>query len=527
MSVSKFDAVIIGGGHNGLVCAAYLARAGKRTMVIEKRDVLGGAAVTEEIAPGFKSSTFSYLIGAFYHPIYQELGLGDYLQIHTIPDIFCPIGSDDYLHTNYKDKDGELTKQSIAKFSREDAAAYDNYREMLKEISPIMQTLMMTIPPDVTKLNYATIKDLGQLLWKLRRSRNQIYRLIDIASQSANDFLSFWFKREEVRAYFAYTCSIGNFVGPSTPGSALLMLGYQAGRHEKNPQGHVKGGMGAITEALRKIGENAGVQYRVGDPVEEVLVRSGRALGVRTKSGREILSDIVVSNAHPKILFGKLVDAREVPPEFAHAVRGIRTYSSAWKINIAAEAPPRYSANIPAKTGLDNIVFSHIGPTIKYLDRAYYDAKAGWYSKKPFVSVVVPSLVDQTMAPPGKHIVHLFGGHAPYDLDDADWSEERDNFAKSVLDVVDEVAPGFSDGVIAKQVLVPQDIEAMIDLPHGNIMHGDIMLDQMFSKRPVPGYADYRTPIHGLYQCGAACHPGGGVTGIPGYNAARVILKRR
>jgi phytoene dehydrogenase-like protein len=525
MSSENYDAIIVGGGHNGLVCAAYLARAGKRTLVIERRHILGGAAVTEEIAPGFKSSTFSYLCGAFYYPIYQDLGLGNYLEVFPVPDVFCPLGDGDYLHANYHDS--AITRRSIARLSPDDAIAYDKYREMLAEISPVMQVLMTTIPPDVAKRDYRTLKEVAGLLWKLRRARKNVYRLIDIASQSADDFLSQWFNREEIRAYFAYMASIGNFAGPSTPGSALLMLGYQAARHDKNPRGHVKGGMGSITQALRQIGEKLGARYSVGDPVAEVIVAGGTARGVRTQSGREYRAEIVVSNAHPKILFGRLVAEREVPDEFLHAVRRIRTFSTAWKINVAAEAPPKFAANRPTETGLESIAFSHIGPDVKYLDRAYLDAKGGWYSKKPFVSVVVPTLVDTSMAPKGKHVVHLYGGHAPYDLQDGDWDDERENFAKSVLDVVDSVAPGFSDGIIAKQILTPRDIEAIVGMPHGNIMHGDIVLDQMFSKRPVPGYADYRTPIRGLYQCGSACHPGGGVTGVPGYNAARAILSSR
>ncbi|OMI11593.1 hypothetical protein BSN85_11980 [Bradyrhizobium brasilense] len=521
---SKFDAIVVGGGHNGLVCAAYLARAGKRVLVVEKRGIVGGAAVTEEIAPGFKSSTFSYLV-SFHYPIYVELGLADHIEVLPIADTFAPLRNGAYFHSNSYDG-GKITRASIANLSSEDADAYDSYREMLADIGPILRILSTTIPPDFRKRDFRTLKEIGALLWKVRKAHKNVYRLIDIVSQSADEFLAQWFRSAEVRAYFAYMASVGNFVGPSTPGSALMMLGYQASRHEKNPSGHVRGGMGSITKALKKIGEGLGVKYSVGDPVAEVLVSDGKVVGVSTASGKEYHAEIVVSNAHPKILFDKLISHRAVPGEFLEAVNRIRTFSSAWKINIAAESPPHFIANKPSETGMQNVAFSHIGPDIAYLDKAYLDAKNGWYSDKPFVSVVVPTLVDRTMAPEGKHVVHLYGGHAPYDLVDGDWDNERENFAKSVLDVVDTHAPGFSDGVISKQILTPRDIESIVSMPQGHIMHGEIVLDQMFSKRPVPGYADYRTPIHGLFQCGAACHPGGGVNGLPGYNSARAILKR-
>lgn len=521
MSSSKYDAIVIGGGHNGLVCAAYLAKAGKRTLVIERRPVLGGAAVTGEIAPGFRGSTFSYLMGAFNYSIYKELGLDQQLDVRPMSDVFCPIGDDEYLQASHHDP--EITRRSFARFSKEDADAYIAYREMIAEITPVMQILTTTIPPDISKRDYKNTKELIALLWKLRRSQKHVYRIIDIASQSANDFLSQWFKRQEIRAYFAFMASIGNFVGPNTPGSALLMLGYTA-RDDKNPRGHARGGMGAVTQGLWRIGESHGVQYHLDDPVAEVVVSGGHARGVRTKSGKEFSAEIIVSNAHPKVLFGDLVKYDEVPAEFHSAVQRIRTFSTAWKINVATDRAPQFRLNDPNKTGMKQVSSARLGIDIDYLENAYLDAKAGWYSKKPFVSMIVPSHVDDTLAPEGKHVVLLYGGHAPYDLKGGNWENERENFANSVFDVVEQAAPGFKASVVGEQVLTPRDIEAIVGMPHGHILHSEIMLDQMFAKRPVPGYADYKTPIQGLYQCGSACHPGGGVTGLPGYNAARVIL---
>ncbi|HEY6334378.1 MAG TPA: NAD(P)/FAD-dependent oxidoreductase, partial [Alphaproteobacteria bacterium] len=352
------------------------------------------------------------------------------------------------------------------------------------------------------------------------------YRIVDLLTQSAYDYLSDWFESDIIKTVLAYYASIGTFAGPKSPGSAYVLMHHIMGEHAgAGGWGFVKGGMGSITQAIAASGRRFGLEVVTDAPVADVTVANGRATGVRTKDGREFEAHLVVSNADSKTLFQKLVSPSHLPADFLADIARFRTFSTAFKINIAAEAPPVYKAFDKAKAKFDYPTYVHLAPDIDYLERAYDDAKYGWYSAKPFVTPVVPTIVDDTLAPPGKHVINLFGGHAPYRLKNGDWAHERDNFVKNVLNVVDEFAPGFSNGIIDMQVLLPPDIEEIVGLPNGHIFQGELSPDQLFFQRPAPHYADYRTPIAALYQCGSSCHPGGGVSGIPGFNAAREILK--
>jgi phytoene dehydrogenase-like protein len=523
------DALIIGAGHNGLVCGAYLARAGLKVAVLEQRSVIGGAAVTEEIHPGFRASIFSYLMSLLHPRIIRDLELRAHgLEVLPCSDMFCPLGDGDYLVFS---DDVARTQQSFARFNRHDAEIYPAFDRYLKETVAVVRSLLFETPPDPVRRDWRSFRQLGGLLWRHRKIGAQFYRVIDLLTQSADDYLQRWFEDSRIRAVLAYYASIGSFMGPRSPGSAYVIMHHVMGEHEgAGGWGFVKGGMGAITQAIASYGRTKGMTVVTDAKVAEIRTANGRQTAVVCEDGRSFAGRVVACNTSAKTLYLNLIEPAALPAEAVEAARHYRTFSTAFKLNLACERPPQYR-------GLDKALadgalgrfgyptYVHIGPDIDYLERAYDDAKYGWYSSRPFITPVVPTMVDDSLAPPGKHVVNLFGGHAPYKLRNGDWRTERDGFAKTVMATMDEFAPGFSSDVIHAQLLLPEDIEALIGLPQGHIFQGELSLDQLFFKRPIAGFADYRTPIHGLYLCGASCHPGGGVSGIPGHNAAREILR--
>jgi phytoene dehydrogenase-like protein len=524
MSAGRYEAVIIGGGHNGLTCGAYLARAGKKVLILERREVIGGAAVTEEFAPGFRTSTFSYLMSLLHPKVIRDLGLRD-LGITVLPatDLFCPIGRDDYIVFS---GDVGKTAREFARFSKRDGAVYAEFDAFLNEAANVVRRLLFDTPVDPSRRDLVSLRELVKLAWKYRKIGKNFYRVVDLLTMSADEYLSRWFEHGVTRAVLGYYCSIGTFAGPRTPGSAYVVLHHIMGEHEgAGGWGFIRGGMGAISAAIAESGRRHGMEIRTGAEVVNVEVRDGRAARVVTKSGDVYDARAVACNASCKVLFDRLLDPAELPPEFLGHIRGYRTFSTAFKINVAAEAPPRFAAFDPAACGFAAPNYVHIGPDIDYLQAAFEDACHGRYSSRPFITAVVPTTVDDTLAPRGKHVVNLFGGHAPYELKGSTWEAERPGFISNVRATIDELAPGFSDGIIAEQVLLPPDIERIINTPQGHIFHGELSLEQLFFQRPAPHYADYRSPIRGLYQCGSSTHPGGGVSGIPGHNAAREILK--
>jgi phytoene dehydrogenase-like protein len=521
---TQYDALIIGAGHNGLVCGAYLAKAGLKTLVLERRTVIGGAAVTEEIAPGFRASIFSYVMSLLHPRVIAELELRKFgLEVLPANDLFCPLYGNDYIIFS---DDMKKTQAELARFSRHDADIYPQFDAYLQEAAAIVRKLLFETPVDPAGRDWKSFKSTAALLWRHRKVGSKAYRIVDLMTQSAYDFLSSWFESDTVMAILAYYASIGTFAGPKSPGSAYVIMHHIMGEHQgAGGWGFIKGGMGAITQAIAASGRRFGLEVVTDAAVAEVVVANGRATGVVTSDGRSFAAKAVISNADCKTLFQKLVAPSHLPDEFRTDIARFRTFSTAFKINIAADAPPRYRAFDKTKAGFDYPTYVHLAPDIDYLERAYDDAKYGWYSAKPFVTPVVPTIVDDTLAPPGKHVVNLFGGHAPYTLRNGDWAQERDNFVRNVMAVMDEFAPGFSSQIIDMQVLLAPDIERIVGLPQGHIFQGELSPDQLFFQRPVPHYADYRTPVAGLYQCGSSCHPGGGVSGIPGHNAAREILK--
>ena len=524
MSEDVYDVIVVGGGHNGLTCGAYLARAGKKVLVLERRDVIGGAVVTEEFSPGFRASIFSYVMSILHPKVIRDLGLRE-LGLEVLPahDLFIPIGRDDYLIFS---GDVGKTAEQFARFSKADGAIYPEFDAWLNEAADIVRALLLETPVDPARQDWRSRRELFKMLWKHRKIGGKFYRLVDLMTMSADDFLARWFEHSVTRAVLGYYCSIGTFAGPKSPGSAYVVLHHIMGEHEgAGGWGFIRGGMGAISDAIAESGRRHGMEIRTGTEVTRVEVDNGRVGSVVTAGGNEYKARAVVSNASCKVLFGGLVEAKHLPPDLVKHMQDYRTFSTAFKLNVAAEAPPRYAAFDAKKCGYEVPNYVHIGPTVEYMEAAYDDARRGTYSRRPFVTAVVPTTVDDSLAPPGKHVINLFGGHAPYTLQDSDWSQEREAFRKTIFDTVDEVAPGFSDDVIDSQLLLPPDIERITNSPQGHIFHGELSLEQLFFQRPAPGYSDYRSPVAGLYQCGASTHPGGGVSAIPGHNAAREILR--
>ena len=521
--MESYDVIIIGGGHNGLVCGTYLARAGLRTLVLERRHVIGGAAVTEEFVPGFRASIFSYVMSLLHPKVIRELELQRFgLEVLPANDMFCPIGADDYIVFS---DDIAKTSAQFARFSRKDGEVYAEFDKYIGEAAGIVRKLLFETPPDPSRSDWRGIRDNLRFLWKYRKVGGKFYRIVDLMTMSADEYLSNWFESSVNRAVLAYYASIGTFAGPQTPGSAYVIMHHIMGEHAgAGGWGFIRGGMGRISEAIADSGRRFGMEVRTEAEIAEVRVSDGRVTGVVTTRGAEYTAKTVVSNVSCKVLFGGLVDRRELPQEFMKDIDSFRTFSTAFKFNIALDRLPEFAAFDAERCGFQYPNYMHIGPSIEYLERAYRQARDGWYSERPFITAVFPTTVDDSLAPPGKHVMNAFGGHAPYTLNNASWDDERPNFVRTVMDTLDELAPGLSDSVIDMQVLVPPDIERIINSPQGHIFHGELALDQLFFQRPAPHYADYRTPLRGLYQCGSSTHPGGGVSGIPGHNAAREIL---
>ena len=521
---AQYDAIIIGSGHNGLVCGAYLAKAGLKTLVLERRPLIGGASVTEEIVPGYRSSRFSYVMSLLHPRVIRDLELRSFgLTVLPANDLFCPLGGDDYIV--FSDDQDKLLKE-FARFSPRDAAAYPAFNRQLQESAALIRKLLFETPVDPVRRDWKSFRDTASLLWRYRRIGRQMYRMVDLLSQSAYDYLSHWFESDIIKSILAYYASIGTFAGPRSPGTAYVILHHLMGEHEgAGGWGFIRGGMGAIPASIVASAKRFGLEVLTDAPVSGIQVIDGRARGVRLADGREFAARVVASNATATTLFGKLVDASHLPAELLEDIGRYRTFSTAFKLNIAAEAPPAYRAFDAARQGFAYPSYVHIAPGIEYLERAYDDAKYGRFSARPFLTPVVPTFVDDTLAPPGKHIVNVFGGHAPYALKGESWDSAKPRLVKAALEVMDEMAPGFSSRIVGIDALVPTDLERIVGLPQGHIFHGELSADQLFWKRPAPGWADYRTPVAGLYQCASSSHPGGGVSGIPGHNAAREILK--
>ncbi|RMF07634.1 MAG: NAD(P)/FAD-dependent oxidoreductase [Alphaproteobacteria bacterium] len=516
----KYDAIIVGGGHNGLTCGAYLSKAGLKTLVIERRDILGGAAVTEEFSPGFSASSYSFIMGHLHPKVIKDLELEKFgLSRVVVDNVINPTEDGDCIVFS---KDPKKTQAQIARFSQKDAENYPKFFASMQNAIDLLRRLQFEVPVDPVKRDIKSLIKAGKFGWKYRDVSDEIYDIIDGLSLSAHDYVDRWFETPVVKAKFMYWATIGGNVGPYSPGTAFYLIAHLIGQLGMS---FPIGGMGAISNAIHASGKTAGLETRVSAPVEKILVRDGRAYGVRLESGEEIHARCVVTNVNAKIAFGQMVDKEHLPEEIVGRISRYRTRGKSFKILCATDSLPEYASFSQEKTGVDYPAYAHIGPTPEYLERAFDDAKYGWYSKKPFLSAIVPTYYDKTLAPEGKHVVSLYGGVAPFELEGGSWDKERKNLVRNAFDVMDEYAPGFSDTVLDYKLILPKDIEEVVNMPGGNTLHGEMTLDQLFFGRPVPGLADYRSPITGLYQCGASSHPGGAVSAVPGHNAAREILK--
>jgi phytoene dehydrogenase-like protein len=519
----RYDAVVIGGGHNGLVHAAYLARAGRRVLVLERRHVLGGAAVTEEVIPGFRFSVCSYVVSLLRPEIIRELDLPRHgLEILPLDGTFTPMPNGDYL---WRVNDHAKTRREIARHSRVDAEAYDEYALAMVEMARFVKPILDMTPPDPWSLHP---RDLARLLFLGRRFRHlppeDRYNQVQLMTMGAVDFLDQWFETDVLKATMAASGIIGTFLGVRSPGTAYVLLHHYMGEIDGafRSWGLARGGTGAISEAIASAARQAGVEIRTEAPIARILVRENRARGVVLENGDEIEAGLVVSSVDPRRTFLAMVGDEHLPDEFVEGVKRYRFRGSSGKVNLALDALPNFTCLPGAGPHLRGAV--SISPSVDYMERAYDDAKYGRFSRRPYMDVVIPSLTDPSLAPPGKHVMSCFVQYAPYALSAGTWDDQREAFGDTVIDTLAEYAPNIKDIILHRQVVTPLDLERTWALSEGNIFQGELSLEQLFFLRPVPGWADYRTPIDGLVMCGSATHPGGGIMGAPGRNAALAVL---
>ncbi|MGE5245225.1 MAG: phytoene desaturase family protein [Betaproteobacteria bacterium] len=519
----KYDAIVIGGGHNGLTAAAYLARAGRKVLVLERRHVLGGAAVTEEVFPGFRFSVCSYVVSLLRPEIIRELDLPSHgLEILPLDGTFTPMPNGDYL---WRVNDHAKTRREIARHSKLDAEAYDEYGKAMVEMARFVKPILDMTPPDPMTLRP---RDLMKLLFLGRRFRGlgegDRYNQLQLMTMSAADFLDQWFETDVLKATMSASGIIGTFLGVRSPGTAYVLLHHYMGEIDGafRSWGFARGGTGAISDAIAGAARAAGVEIRTEAPVARITVRNGAAAGVVLAGGDEIDAGMVLSSVDPNLTFLRFIDEKELPPEFLEEVRRYKFRGSSGKVNLALDALPDFRCRPGPGAHLRGAV--SISPSVDYMERAYDQAKYGEFSRRPYVDMVIPTLTDPSVAPPGKHILSCFVQYAPYHLASGTWDEQRDAFGDAVIDTLAEYAPNIRDIILHRQVLTPLDLEREFGLTEGNIFQGELTLEQLFFLRPAPGWAQYETPVRNLWMCGSATHPGGGIMGAPGRNAARRIL---
>lgn len=525
-----YDAIVVGAGHNGLVCAAYLAKAGLKTAVFEARHVVGGAAVTEELWPGFRISRCAYVNSLFRPEIVKELGLArhGFEMLPRSPSSFTPFPDGRYLLLG---PDKKLNLDEISKFSRKDAEAYPGYEAALEEIAAILEPMMLMTPPDPGRPKLADLLTYGKFGLQNRDAiRGKWPRIVRYLTGAGTDVLDEWFESEQLKVTLATDAIIGANASPSQQGTAYILFHHVMGECNgvRGVWGYMRGGMGGLSVSLARACEELGVDIHLNAPVERITVKGGRAAGIVTRGGREYRSDLVASGADPNVTFRRLVGEDVLPPAFMKDVRRINYDSASVKINLALSELPDFKACPGVKAGPQHRGTIHICPDFDFIENAYSDSVAGRASRAPILECTIPSVVDSTIAPEGMHVMNIFSQYGPYHLKGgASWETERDAYADRCLDLLAEYAPNIRSAVVHREVLSPPDLEREFHLTGGNIFHGRMTLDQMFSMRPVPGFADYRTPVRGLYMCGSGTHPGGGVMGTPGLNASRMILRDR
>jgi phytoene dehydrogenase-like protein len=525
---TSYDAIIIGAGHNGLVTACYLARAGRKVLVLERRYIVGGACVTEEVFPGFKVSTAAYVNSLFRKEIVADLRLREYgfEVLERNPSSFSPFPDGRYLLLG---PDERLNHREISKFSPRDAENYPKYEAMLERVAQLIEPTLLMKPPNVPRPGMGDLWNLFKLSRTFQKLGPGTAEALEVLVGPARQILDRWFESEQLKATLATDAIIGAMAAPSMPGTAYVLFHHVMGETngKRGVWGYVRGGMGGLTQALARAARDLKVEIRCEAEVSRILVQNEAVKGVALADGDEFQAPVVASNADAHVTFTRLLDPKLLPPDFAEAVKRINYDSASLKINVALAELPNFRACPGLEAGLQHRGTIHICPDLDSIERAYDDAKYGKPSQQPILECTIPSVVDETVAPAGKHLMSMFIQYAPYKLKGATWDELRDPFADRCFDLLNEYAPNFKSAVLHRQVLSPLDLERTFNLTGGNIFQGAMTLNQLFFSRPVLGHAGYRTPIRGLYLCGAATHPGGGVIGAAGWNAAREILRRR
>ncbi|WP_028639387.1 phytoene desaturase family protein [Novosphingobium acidiphilum] len=525
---NRYDAIIIGGGHNGLTCAFYLAKAGMRVRVLERRHVVGGAAVTEEFHPGFRNSTASYTVSLLRPQVIADMKLHErgYRVIERTISNFFPF-PDTYMTLG---GGAERTMAQFARFSQKDAAAYPRYDAALEKVAQVLRDLALQTPPNAGG-GFGALAAAARQGWPLAKMDIATQRdLLDIFTKSARDFLDGWFEDDHVKSAFAFDAVVGNFAGVSTPGSAYVLLHHVFGEvnGKMGAWGHAVGGMGAITQAMAAACAEYGVEISLESPVDKVLVNNGKAQGVKLVGGEELYAPIVAANVGPAMLYRQMVDASDLDEDFNRRIKGFKTGSGTFRMNVALSELPDFTV-LPGKAKAEHHTAGIIiAPGLDYMDQAFDDARTHGWSKQPIVEIKIPSTVDDSLAPAGAHVASLFCQQfAPELPNGQSWDDVREDVADLIINTIDAHAPNFKASVIARQIHSPLDLERKFGLIGGDIFHGNMGLDQLWSARPVLGHGDYRSPIKGLYMCGSGTHPGGGVTGAPGHNAAHEIIRDR
>ena len=520
--INKFDAIVIGGGHNGLTAAAYLSRAGKKVLVLERRHVLGGAAVTEEVFPGFKFSVCSYVVSLMKANVMRELMLPRFgLELLPLESTFTPLENDYLLRT----ADADQTYREIARHSVRDAETYTRFGPRMGQIGMAVRPILETLAPNALRPSFSDLSNIKKLLNHFKTlSTEQFEYLTKLMTMSSADFLDEWFEFEPLKATMSASGIIGTFMGPRSPGSAYVMLHHYMGDIDGafRAWGFQRGGTGAVSMAIARSAKHFGAKIITEAPVEKVITKNGRAIGVAMENGDEYKSDIVISGLDPKLSFLKLLEENELPSDFVQSIKNFRIRGSSGKVNLALDGLPDFTCLPGDGHHLRGAI--SISPSYDHLEQAYDDAKYGNFSQKPFMDIILPSVLDPEMAPPGKHVMSCFVQYAPYDIKGGWDNNKRDAFGDAVINTLAQYAPNIKELILHRQVLTPADLESTFGLSEGNIFHGELTIQQLFSLRPAVKWADYTTPIKNYFQCGSGTHPGGGITGSPGEMAAKKIL---